>query len=196
MSVHLHSAWLDKLKMSLPQHFISTICKKKTITHRSCSNANKLLRVGGRGASVSACAGLTNQLLSCWVDPRIAWKKHWHSNCKQPVDGGGGTPRHVLLTCAKKAHLGCLISCELPMGFQNFVSLIKFILKKNIFYYFWFVFHMISNSATVFFRYFFNNWETLDEKIIKQMNISCTSIDSLLFSKYYLRKKNKDKLQA
>ena len=21
-----------------------------------------------------ACAGLTNQLLSCWVDPRIAWK--------------------------------------------------------------------------------------------------------------------------
>ena len=31
---------------------------------------------GGRGASVSACAGLTNQLLSCWVDPRIAWIKH------------------------------------------------------------------------------------------------------------------------
>ena len=31
---------------------------------------------GGRGASESACAGLTNQLLSCWVDPRIAWKKH------------------------------------------------------------------------------------------------------------------------
>ena len=31
---------------------------------------------GGRGASVSACAGLTNQLLSCWVDPCIAWKKH------------------------------------------------------------------------------------------------------------------------
>ena len=21
-----------------------------------------------------ACAGLTNQLLSCWVNPRIAWK--------------------------------------------------------------------------------------------------------------------------
>ena len=31
---------------------------------------------GGRGASVSACAGLTNQLVSCWVDPRIAFKKH------------------------------------------------------------------------------------------------------------------------
>ena len=31
---------------------------------------------GGRGAGVSACAGLTNQLLSCWVDPRIAWIKH------------------------------------------------------------------------------------------------------------------------
>ena len=28
----------------------------------------------GRGASVSACAGLTNQLLSCRVDPRIVWK--------------------------------------------------------------------------------------------------------------------------
>ena len=25
-----------------------------------------------RGATVSACAGLTNQLPSCWVDPRIA----------------------------------------------------------------------------------------------------------------------------
>ena len=34
----------------------------------------KKLRAGGRGASASACAGLTNQLLSCWVDPRIAWK--------------------------------------------------------------------------------------------------------------------------
>ena len=30
---------------------------------------------GGQGARVSACAGLTNQLLSCWVDPRIVWKK-------------------------------------------------------------------------------------------------------------------------
>ena len=31
---------------------------------------------GGRGASVSGCAGLTNQLLSSWVDPSIAWIKH------------------------------------------------------------------------------------------------------------------------
>ena len=29
---------------------------------------------GGRGARVSARAFLTNQLLSCWVDPRIACK--------------------------------------------------------------------------------------------------------------------------
>ena len=29
-------------------------------------------RAGGRGARVSACADLTNQLPSCWVDPRIA----------------------------------------------------------------------------------------------------------------------------
>ena len=31
---------------------------------------------GGRGASVSACADLTNQLQYCWVDPACAWKKH------------------------------------------------------------------------------------------------------------------------
>ena len=47
--------------------------------------------------------------------------KHWHSNCRQPVAGLEGTPRPVLLTGAKKSHLGCLISFELLMGFQNFV---------------------------------------------------------------------------
>ena len=31
---------------------------------------------GGRGASVSVCADLTNQLQCCWVDPSCAWKKH------------------------------------------------------------------------------------------------------------------------
>ena len=36
----------------------------------------KCQQADGRGASVSACAGLTNQLLSCWVDPRVAWIKH------------------------------------------------------------------------------------------------------------------------
>ena len=35
-----------------------------------------IVHLGGRGASVSACGGLTNHLLSSWVDPRIAWKKH------------------------------------------------------------------------------------------------------------------------
>ena len=30
---------------------------------------------GGRGASVSACADLTNQLQCCWVDPACAWIK-------------------------------------------------------------------------------------------------------------------------
>ena len=59
----------------------------------------------GRGASLSACAGLTNQLLSCLVDPRIAWIKHWHRNCRRPVVGCGGTPRPVLLPGAKKSHL-------------------------------------------------------------------------------------------
>ena len=37
------------------------------------------------------------------------------------VDEGGVTPRPVLLTGAKKYHLGCLISFKLPMGFLNFV---------------------------------------------------------------------------
>ena len=30
---------------------------------------------GGRGASVSACADLTNQLQCCWVYPACAWIK-------------------------------------------------------------------------------------------------------------------------
>ena len=86
-----------------------------------------------RGASVSACAGLTNQLLSCWVDPRIAWIKHWHNNCRWPVDEGWGTPRPVLLISSKKSHLGCLITFELPMGFQNFVVINKIHpLKKTV----------------------------------------------------------------
>ena len=46
-------------------------------------------------------------------------------------DCGGGTPRPVLLTGAKKSHPGCLISFQLPMGFQNFIKiLIKLTLKK------------------------------------------------------------------
>ena len=28
-----------------------------------------------RGASVAACADLTNQLQCCWVDPACVWKK-------------------------------------------------------------------------------------------------------------------------
>ena len=57
------------------------------------------------------------------------------------MDGGGGTlillsmgaPRPVLLTGAKKSHLGCMISFEIPMGFQNFVvtNKIHAFKKKN-----------------------------------------------------------------
>ena len=80
----------------------------------------------GRGARVSACAGLINQLQRCLFDFRIA--------CLENPDtaivgywwtGGWGTPRPVLLTGVKKSHLGCLISFELTMGFQNFVAINK-----------------------------------------------------------------------
>ena len=91
----------------------------------------------GRGARVSACAGLINQLQSCRFDPRIACLvKHWHSNCRRLVDGGEGTPRHVLLTGAKTSHMGFLISFQLPMGFQNFIQiLIKFTLYIYMYIY-------------------------------------------------------------
>ena len=49
------------------------------------------------------------------------------------MDGGGGTLRPVLLTGAKKTHLGCLISFEIPMGFQNFVVIKKIHFKKKKF---------------------------------------------------------------
>ena len=50
---------------------------------------------------------------------------------------GWGTPRTVLLTGAKKSHLGCRISFELPTGFQYFVVInkinpLKKYLNKNV----------------------------------------------------------------
>ena len=49
------------------------------------------------------------------------------------MDGGGETPHPVLLTGAKRSHLGCLISFELSMCFQNFVVINKMhpFKKKN-----------------------------------------------------------------
>ena len=67
-----------------------------------------------------------NQLQRCRFDPRIA--------CLENTDtaiggdwwtGVGDTPRSELLTGAKKFQLECLISFQLPMGFQNFIQ-IKF----------------------------------------------------------------------
>ena len=48
------------------------------------------------------------------------------------MEGGGGTPRPVLFTGAKKSNLGCLISFELPKGFQNFVVINKIQHLKKI----------------------------------------------------------------
>ena len=77
------------------------VVSRTTVMH--LSRAPLSLPTGGRGASVSACADLTNQLQCCRVDPACAWKKHWLSNCRLPVYGGGGTPCTVLLTGAKKS---------------------------------------------------------------------------------------------
>ena len=75
---------------------------------------------GGRGASVTACADLTNQLQCCWVDPACAWKKHWHSNCRLPVNGGGGDTTPCTVDWCKKVR-GAWLASSYCMGFQNFV---------------------------------------------------------------------------
>ena len=103
-----------------------------TVTSYSPSCRSQM-PASGRGARVSACAGLINQLQRCQLDSRIACLENSDSNyCRRLVEGGGGTPRPLLLTCAKKSHLGYLISFELHMGFQNFVVINKIPpLKKN-----------------------------------------------------------------
>ena len=95
---------------------------------------------GGRGASVSACAGLTNQLLSCWVDPRIAWIKHWHSNCRRPVDGGEGIPHHSLycLLVQKSPIWGAWLASSYLWAYRISLSVIKFIVF-HVLDIFWFL---------------------------------------------------------
>ena len=71
------------------------------------------------------CAGLTNQLLSCWIDPRITWKNTDTAIVGDRWTGVGG---HHSLHCylvQKKSHLGCMISFQLPIGFQNLVVINK-----------------------------------------------------------------------
>ena len=90
-----------------------------------------LMPAGGQGACVSACADLTNQLQCCWVDPAAcAWIKHWHSNCSLPVDGGGGTPRPILLTGAKKSGVPDYLRATI-WAFRILLSVIKLTLKKK-----------------------------------------------------------------
>ena len=56
-----------------------------------------------RGARVSACAGLINQLQRCQFDSRIACLENPDTAIVRDVwSGVGGTPRPVLLTGAKK----------------------------------------------------------------------------------------------
>ena len=43
------------------------------------------------------------------------------SNCRLPVDWGGGTPRPVLLTGVKKSGVRDSLRATACMGFQNFV---------------------------------------------------------------------------
>ena len=63
------------------------------------------------------------------------------------MDGGGGTPRPVLLTGVKKSHLGCLISFELPMGFQKFLVINKIHpLKKSYILYIYILLQVVHHS--------------------------------------------------
>ena len=71
---------------------------------------------GGQGAGVSACAGLTNQLQCCWVDPAYAWKKHWHSYRRQAVDWGGGDTTPCTVNWYKNVR-GAWLASRYCMGF-------------------------------------------------------------------------------
>ena len=48
--------------------------KNEEVSRRTGTGGHR--PTGGRGASASACADLTNQLQCCWVDPACAWKKY------------------------------------------------------------------------------------------------------------------------
>ena len=69
------------------------------------------------------------------------------------MDGGGGTPRPVLLTGANKSHLGCMIRFQLPMGFQNFIKILIFfsLIKKKLYNS---LYHLVK-SIMVFGKNFF-----------------------------------------
>ena len=75
----------------------------------------------GHGARVSAHAGLINQLHVVGSILALHAQKTLTQELKATGGWGWGTPRPVLLTGAKKSHLGCLISFELSMDFQNSV---------------------------------------------------------------------------
>ena len=72
--------------------------------HRS-SNQMRFVHcsAGGRGASVSACADLTNQLLSCGLVLHVLGKNTDTAIAGYRWTGVGRTPRPVLLTGAKKS---------------------------------------------------------------------------------------------
>ena len=88
---------------------------------------------GGRGAIVSACADLTNQLQCCWVDPACAWKK---TLTQQLYIGyrwtGVGDTTPCTVNWCKKVR-GTWLASSYCMGFQNFVVSNKIHhLKKKI----------------------------------------------------------------
>ena len=98
-------------------------------------NDNKAVVIAINGRTAASGSGPIEYLLVVQVssiDCNVVGShcmlgKHWHSNCRRYVDEGGGTPSLELLTDAKKFQLGCLISFQPPMGFQNFIQiLIKF----------------------------------------------------------------------
>ena len=105
-----HFSHITSVTSLRSQHFM-----EESITHIAL-----LIYTSGRGARVSACAGLINQLQCCQFDSRIACLENPDRNCRRLVDGGGGTPRPVLLTGAKNVPSGVHDYLRATYGLSKF----------------------------------------------------------------------------
>ena len=129
------------LKISLckagKKRLLNSICPKSPTKYWQLNTGNPILVtipiLAQPVAEMLGCLHVQVSSISCNVVGSIlalhAWKTVAQQLYRRLADWGGGTPRPELLTGAKKSQLGCLISFKLPMGFQNFITvLIKFAL--------------------------------------------------------------------